>query len=326
MKYDPEVHREALRVLARRREQANEQAAALAERMRRRYPRVREIEAEMAQTSTLVIRAVLGEGPVEETVEQIKERNLALQKELAALLEKAGENVRDFEPRYTCPRCRDTGCTEKGPCACYQTLLRDIACRKLCEESAMHPASLEEMSLDYYPETAPDGSSPRARMKEIFAYCRQYAADFSERSPSLILRGPTGTGKTHVSLSIARVAAEKGYHVIYGPIQKLLHQLEKEHFGKEEGDSEELLCRCDLLILDDLGAEFTGSFYNACLYNVLNARLLQQLPTIISTNLTMPQIRERYGDAIASRIMGSFQPLPFCGQDIRQLKMQRLWQ
>lgn len=325
MNYSQEIYEEAQRVLSERRMEANQKASALCERMRMRYPRVSEIETEMANTSSLVIRAVLGNAPVEEEIEQIRQRNLALQEELRALLMQAGETATDFEPRFTCEACKDTGYTERGMCRCYQTLLKEVSCRKLCEDSAMRPATFDEMQLSYYPDTAVNGISPRKRMEGILTYCRQYAADFSSHSPSLLLQGPTGVGKTHVSLAIAREAAERGYQVVYGPVQKLFRQLEREHFGKEEGNTEDLLCRCDLLVLDDLGAEFTGTFYNACLYNILNARLLQNLPTVISTNLSPSQLQERYGDAITSRITGSFQPLAFCGQDIRQLKMQQKW-
>lgn len=323
MNYSQEIYREAQQILEERRTEANQRASALRERMCARYPRVREIEAEMAETSSLVIRAVLGNAPVEREIEQIKTRNLALQEELRQLLAQAGETARDFEPRFFCEQCKDTGYTQQGLCRCHQVLLKEIACRRLCEDSAMRPASFEELKLAYYPDTAgEDAPSPRQRMEGVITYCKRYAEDFSLTSPSLLLRGPTGTGKTHVSLAIARRAAEQGYHVVYGPVQKLLRQLEREHFGRDEGESEELLCHCDLLILDDLGAEFASPFYASCLYTILNARLLQQLPTIISTNLNMQQIQERYGDAIASRVMGSFQPLPFCGKDIRQLKLQ----
>lgn len=54
-------------------------------------------------------------------------------------------------------------------------------------------------------------------MRGVLDYCRCYAVDFVPGAQSLLLRGPTGTGKTHVSLAIARTAAEKGCSVVYGP-------------------------------------------------------------------------------------------------------------
>ena len=81
--------------------------------------------------------------------------------------------------------------------------------------------------------------------------------------------------------------------------------------------------RCDLLILDDLGMEFDSPFYRACIYNLLNARLLEGRPTIISTNMTFANIQERYGDQIASRLVGGFEVLLCVGKDIRQLLRRR---
>jgi DNA replication protein DnaC len=159
-------------------------------------------------------------------------------------------------------------------------------------------------------------------MAEVLEYCRNYAADFDEKSPSLLLRGATGTGKTHTSLAIAREVVERGFGVIYGPMQKLLHQLEKEHFGRDDGNSEDMMIDCDLLILDDLGAEFSTSFYNSCLYNLINSRMLDGKPTIISTNLDKNEILDRYGEQISSRIIGTFVPLTFIGKDIRLIRLR----
>ncbi|HPU58162.1 MAG TPA: ATP-binding protein, partial [Candidatus Avimonas sp.] len=159
-------------------------------------------------------------------------------------------------------------------------------------------------------------------MKEIIEYCKNYAEDFDCNSPSLLLRGATGTGKTHVSLSIAKVAIDKGFGVIYGPVQKLLHKIEKEHFGRADGNSEDMMIECDLLILDDLGTEFSSPFYTSCLYNLINSRILDGKPTIISTNFNQNELMERYGEQITSRIIGNFVPLTFMGKDIRQIRLR----
>jgi DNA replication protein DnaC len=189
----------------------------------------------------------------------------------------------------------------------------------------MKLTSFDDMELSYYPDT-PDPLSRlsiRERMRGVLSFCRSYAENFSTSSSSLLMRGATGTGKTHVSLAIAKIAAEQGHSVIYGPAQQLLHKIEKEHFGRSDGNSEDMMAGCDLLILDDLGMEFSSPFYVSCLYNLINTRMLADLPTIISTNLNQSQMQERYGDAITSRITGSFNPIVFLGKDIRQIKSQQ---
>ena len=80
------------------------------------------------------------------------------------------------------------------------------------------------------------------------------------------------------------------------------------------------LNECDLLIIDDLGTELPGQFVTAALYTLVNDRLLAGKPMVISTNLNIEEIGQRYSPQIRSRLQGSFQLLPFVGQDIRVLK------
>ena len=157
-------------------------------------------------------------------------------------------------------------------------------------------------------------------MREIFEYCRCYADDFGKCSDSLFMHGATGLGKTHLSLAIANVVVEKGFEVIYGSAQNLLSSLEREKFGGGSGEMEKELLDCDLLIIDDLGSEFSTQFTVACIYNIINTRINLGKPVIISTNLTGEELEAKYTQRITSRIIGSYVSLLFIGKDIRQLK------
>lgn len=323
MAYDPQVVQAARERLEQRRQKASNDAAALRARLHTQYPRIREIEQELTTALPEVTRAILAGD--NEAVERTREHNLRLQTELADILLTAGFTQTNLEPQYTCPICEDTGYANGKVCTCYQQLLREEACRRLSGLSSMKLTDFDDMSLSYYSDKvdARLGISPRERMQKIVDYCRNYANAFTPNAPSLLLLGATGTGKTHLSLAIAKQVTEQGYSVVYGSIQPLLRKLESEHFGRAEGDSESQLINCDLLILDDLGMEFDSPFNRVCLYNILNARLLEGKPTIISTNLGHSAIAERYGDQIASRITGGFEPLLCVGEDIRQLIRRR---
>ncbi len=325
MAYSPEIYRQAQAILEQRRSLAQSTAAAFHQRMLREVPRVREIEQQMACSSGKVVSAILNGQNVEQEVERIKEENLALQAELSALLRAQGEDVSSFEPKYVCEKCGDTGFCENRRCDCFRALLRELSCQSLSELSGMRLLSFEDLSLDFYSEKsdARTGISPRARMREVIAYCRSYADGFDGTDVSLLLRGPTGVGKTHLSLAIAGEVLSRGYSVVYGPVQKLLHRIENEHFGRATGNSEDVMTGCDLLILDDVGTEFSSSFYTSALYNIINERMLSGKPTIISTNLNQKELTDRYGEQIASRITGTFQPLVCVGSDIRQLKLRQ---
>ena len=77
---------------------------------------------------------------------------------------------------------------------------------------------------------------------------------------------------------------------------------------------------CDLLIIDDLGTELSNTFTNSWLYTCINERYLHQKATVISTNLSLEQLRERYSERIFSRITGNYILLKLIGKDIRVLK------
>lgn len=138
------------------------------------------------------------------------------------------------------------------------------------------------------------------------------------------MSGRTGLGKTHLSLSIAKEVMEKGYGVIYGSTPDFLSQIEKERFSRSENDLQtlDLMLECDLLILDDLGAEFATTFTGAVVYQLLNTRLNKRLSTIISTNLSLQELLKLYGERVFSRIIGSYVPLFFVGQDNTAKKEQ----
>ena len=75
--------------------------------------------------------------------------------------------------------------------------------------------------------------------------------------------------------------------------------------------------RPELLILDDLGSELTTQFVQSALYELLNSRLVGERRTVISSNLSLNDVRRRYQPMIASRLEGEYRELNFVGQDIR---------
>jgi DNA replication protein DnaC len=135
------------------------------------------------------------------------------------------------------------------------------------------------------------------------------------------MRGKTGLGKTHLSLAIAARIIEKGFGVVYGSAQNLLRSVEMERFSKDSGtDALNSLLECDLLIVDDLGAEFQTSFTASAVYNIVNTRMLTGRPTIISTNMTTDELKSAYSDKVVSRLIGSYDVLRFFGNDIRDVQ------
>lgn len=298
---------------------------ALSERERRhseavaKVPELLVIEDAMAQAGLATIKAVgMGNGS-EDFIKKLAEINLDAQAKRRQLLVANGFTEDWLDVRYTCPKCKDKGSVGGYACECYKLLLRSIEYEKLCSKLPVNKCRFDNFKLDYYPEGA--GISPRRRMESVLGYCKAYADDFSLSSPSLLLYGKTGLGKTHLSLAIAGKAVEAGYGVIYMTAQNLFNRLEREKFGRGDGENtEQAILDCDLLIIDDLGSEFSTQLTVSALYNIVNCRGLEEKPTIISTNLVPDELKSTYSDRIASRILSAYTILQFDGADIRQLK------
>ena len=132
--------------------------------------------------------------------------------------------------------------------------------------------------------------------------------------------GKTGVGKTHLSLAIANRVIDRGFDVYYASIHKIMDALQKEQFSRDrvEESIADRLYESDLLVIDDLGAEFSTQFTVAALYNIVNTRLNASRPIIINTNLSVAELEERYSQRVASRIIGSSERVLLIGSDIRQ--------
>ena len=77
---------------------------------------------------------------------------------------------------------------------------------------------------------------------------------------------------------------------------------------------------CDLLIVDDLGTEVSNTFVSNQLFSFINERNLRKKSTIISTNLSLEQIRDRYSERVFSRIISTYTACKLSGTDIRIVK------
>ena len=187
--------------------------------------------------------------------------------------------------------------------------------------------SFDQLRLDVYSDQPWQGQerSPREQMKRVVLVCEGFARQFPHYPlKNLLLSGGTGLGKTFLSGCIAREVSQRGYSVVYETVIDLFSAFETRRFTRDAQEERQAredtrrYLRCDLLILDDLGSEMTGPLAQAALYEVVNSRLQADRRTIISTNLSLEQIGERYTPQITSRIGGLFRELTFYGQDIRR--------
>ena len=323
MAYSTEVVARARARLAEAREdRESENRQHLAEAYER-VPRIREIDMLLRRTMAITARLAFASGTdAREAMEQVKEQNLALQREREFLIrENFDEGFLDESP--ICTHCGGLGYVGSSMCECLRELCRQEQ-KKEVSVLTGGKENFQQFRLDYYSDYIDPkfGASPRMIMERNFRTCRSFAQNLAMNSGNLLFIGGTGLGKTFLSACIARTVADKGFSVVYETASHLFSKLEQARFnGTEENRREaEKFTACDLLILDDLGTEMPGQFVTAALYSLVNDRILSGKPMVISTNLNIDEIRRRYTPQIASRLEGSFNRLTFLGEDIRVLK------
>lgn len=293
----------------------------------RQVPRLKEIDMLLCQTMALAAKAVFSEnGDAQAAMEKARQTNLALQQERAALVKlHFEEGYLDDTP--ICTHCGGSGYIGTTMCECLAELCRQEQKKELSLLTGGRE-SFSQFRLDYYSDAydAKYGASVRTVMELNLKRCRTYAATFAPSSGNLLFVGGTGVGKTFLAACIARTVADRGCSVAYETAGRLFTKLERAKFSSDENARKEAekLYTADLLIIDDLGTEMPGQFVNAALYSLLNDRLLDSKPMVITTNLNVDEAGQRYSPQIASRLYGNFTRLTFLGEDIRVMKNRGL--
>ena len=323
MKYSIDVLRQAGEIVNARRKNAIsifEQNKKLAYE---KIPELYEIDSELSMSASMISREVLSRnGDFAAALNKIKERNHLLTQRKKELLIQNGFSKDFLDIKYSCKKCNDSGFVDAMPCECLVEVISSLEAKK--EICSGEPNLFDTFDLKHYPETL-NNNPCRSIMNGIYENCKKYSENFSPSSINLLLSGGTGVGKTHISLAIAKTVQQKGFNVVYMSAPDLFTSLEKQRFNQETPEqSIENILSCDLLVIDDLGAEFTTSFTVSALYNIVNTRILDEKPTIITANFAPSEISQRYSNRIASRLLGCYEHLRFCGNDIRILKKKGL--
>lgn len=286
-----------------------------------KIPRYGELECQLSATMTRIIGTISERKEnSEELIQQAISENAAIQKEMTQLLVRNGYPADYLDPIYTCPKCKDSGTYGAQWCDCFKKILCRVAAEHLNADSPLQLSEFRTFRLDYYSDKKfpnPDlQKSERQIMQDNLNECISYAENFNGKGKGILMMGGTGLGKTHLSLAIANRVIERGFCVAYNSAPEIIRRLDKEQFGKAEGDTMALATECDLLILDDLGAENSTDHAVSILYELINARQNRGLPVLVNTNLTMDSMGKRYQDRLWSRLF-SLRVLIFVGDDNR---------
>ena len=223
-----------------------------------------------------------------------------------------------LSPVYDCKMCKDTGYVGNEKCNCFKQQIIDFLYKQSNISELLEKENFSTLSYEYY-----EGED-LARFEAASQASKKFVEDFKFDYQNLFFYGTVGTGKSFLSGCIAKELLDLGHSVIYFSAAGLFDLLAKATF--EHGNKDRLirlqqdLSQCELLIIDDLGTEMTNSFVASSLFSILNERHLANRSTIISTNLSLEELRDRYSDRTFSRISSNFKLYKLSGTDIRMYK------
>lgn len=196
---------------------------------------------------------------------------------------------------------------------------KDMRAMETLKRQSLMDERLRDVSFDSFRKTNDNAYNLKL--------CLRYANHFDEmlaKNQGLLFYGGVGTGKTFAAACIANQLLNQRIPVIMTSFVKLLESMQ----GFSEDDSALIarLNRAKLLIIDDLGAERSTDYALEKVYDIVDSRYRAKLPIILTTNLSMTELKEstdiRY-TRIYDRIFEMCYPMQFKGQSWRKVEAAR---
>lgn len=286
-----------------------------------RIPGYKELSESVADISASLALAVInGE---EGAMDKVRTSLRAITERKHKMLQDFGYPADYLEPIYDCTDCKDTGFLSdanslKTKCHCFRNQEIELLYDQSNIREVIAAENFNSLSYQYYQGEDLD------RFEKAVDICKNFVQNFVHDYHNLFFYGTVGTGKSFLSSCIAKELIDKGQLVIYFSATQLFDALSKSTFDKESKEAAsgiyEDIYECDLLIIDDLGTELTNAFVSSQLFSCLNNRHLRKKSTIITTNLSLEELRDRYSDRIFSRITSNYGMCKLTGRDIRVTK------
>ena len=305
-----------IRTYEERQLKAHHELAARQEYVTRTLPVYQELNAKISSLS-LEYAGLLLDGD-DSAITKLKKELSHLRSQKEVVLKNAGLSADFLELQYHCPDCKDTGYINNKKCHCFKQQIISFLYQQSNIQDMLKDNNFSTLSYEFYK------GEDLLHFQNAVKTCKDFIDCFNSDYHNLFFYGTVGTGKSFLSGCIAKELMDSGYSVIYFSSTGLFEKLSQITFDynatEKKADLYEDLYSCDLLIIDDLGTELTNNFSSSQFFSCLNERILRKKSIIISTNLSLQELRDRYSDRIFSRVTSNFKLCKITGPDIRMYK------
>ena len=285
----------------------------------KKVPEIINIEQSIAALGIkLSMEALKGSDNIDSVINSLREKVTDLRIKKSELLVSHGYPMDYLELHHQCSKCMDTGFIGSEKCSCFKNKLIEIYNNNSDLKKILKDKSFANFNFELFSNTkkSTEPKSPRKNIEDIANICWNFIEHFNDSEENLLFFGGPGTGKTFLSNCIAKELMDRGIFVVYRTSEELIADLRTIRF-ENDTELEELLLKCDLLIIDDLGSEQISEFSKTELFNLINRKLLKSNRMLISTNCGLDALSAMYSERIASRLLGEFKLCKFYGEDLR---------
>lgn len=175
-------------------------------------------------------------------------------------------------------------------------------------------------------KTFADYQAKTKEQQRALRMCKDYADNFEgyrKSGTSILLLGDVGTGKTHLAASIAnQVIRETKFTAVYTTASSIVRHV-KSTFDKEseltEGQVYALYSTMDLLVIDEIGVQNATEFELTVMFEVVNSRYEEMMPTMVISNRSIADLPKYLGDRVVDRLReGGGKMVPFDWESARR--------